>query len=201
MGVDPRLAGEAGDAVVMADVGAAVFAVAGPVGAGAVEGVGEGGAVRLGAGEHVMLVAPVFKFNGPDLTGDHLAGFRHRCADIDVVALAREQQSVAVELAEIGGDAHTVGIVPGALADAVPRVDGGAVRGGLGAEIGAPGAASCINSLRQGLAVGVRPGQTSEIGAVTRAHAGDEERQGPRRRPRRDLRHGGCVLCKSWGQG
>ncbi len=194
MGVDPRLAGEAGDAVVMAHIGATVFAVAGPVGASAVEGIGEGVAVWLGAGENVMLVTPVAEFHGPDFTRDHLAGFRHGGADVDEVAFARQQQGVAEQLAEVGGDAHTVGVVPGALADAVPCVDGGGVSGGLCREKSAPSAVARVHSFGQFLAMGVRPGQTAEVGTVTDTDAGDEEGHRPCRRPRRDLRHHGCVL-------
>ena len=81
----------------------------------------------------------------------------------------------AVQLGDVLGDHHALGILPRPLADAVARIHGGLAVGGLGREIGAPGLGAGARGLRQRLAVIVGAGETAEIGAVADADAGDEE--------------------------
>jgi hypothetical protein len=80
-----------------------------------------------------------------------------------------------MQLGGIPGDHDALGILPGSLADAVARIDGGLAVGALRRQIGPPGFCSGARGLRQGLAIIVGAGQTAEIGAVADADRGHEE--------------------------
>src|SRR4051812_46190021 len=115
-------------AVHMADHGVdVVVAVGGPVTAGMVVGTGDGTAEGIGAGQHVMLVRLVAA------AGNAHAFLVQRRTLVDVVAVARD---VAMQVGDVHRDDFALGIVPGAIADAVARVHG--ARAG-GAHIGMPG--------------------------------------------------------------
>ena len=91
-------------------------------------------------------------------------------------------QRVAVQFVDaLGHPPHSPVGEPRALADAVAGVYGA---GTLRAEIGAPGGGAAPGRRGQHLAVGVSPREALEVGAVTHAHAGDEERHRLRRRGR-----------------
>src|SRR5436305_1371983 len=135
---------------------------AGPVVAGQVEIAAEGAAIGAGAGQHVVLVGGIADaFDDVALLGQ--AGL---LADL----------VVAVQVVVAGGDDHALGVLPGALADAVAGIDGAALRGGVGAQIGVPGLAGTgAGGGRQRLAVGIRAGEAAEIAALAGTFAGYEE--------------------------
>src|SRR5436190_15037848 len=113
----PRSVPAAGP-VVMADLRSARPA-ARPVLARVVAGIRKSPAVRLRSRQHIVLVRLV-----PE-TVDRIAllGKRRRLGNI--VAETRGFDRIAVQIAEILSDPRPLGVVPRALADAVPRIDGG----------------------------------------------------------------------------
>src|SRR5437867_9251985 len=130
-----------------------------PVAAGAVLAGPERGAVGLGARQDVVHV-------------------RRVAAAVHRVALLRQRRLLgdvvrAVELGQVLGDDGALRVLPGAAADAIARVDGA---GALAAQVCVPGLAAGARRLREHLALLVRAGQTAEIGALSGAGAGDEER-------------------------
>src|SRR5947208_13208893 len=136
----------------MADHGGALR-VARPVVAGLVFARREGAAVRLRAGQRVVLVGGV-------------------AAAVDDVTLLGQggllrQIVVAVQFVDIFGDDDALGVlprpVPDAVADAVARIDRGPAVSRLRAEIGMPGLVTDHRALCEPLADLVRPGQTAEI--------------------------------------
>src|SRR5436305_2074980 len=133
-----------------------------PVLAGAVVAAGERGAVRLRSGQHVMAVRRVAA------AVDDLALFAERSLLGEVVG--------AMQLAEILGDHHALGVLPRTLADAVARVLRGLAVGGLRRQIRAPGFRARARRLRQRLAIIVGARKAAEIAAIADAGAGDEKR-------------------------
>src|SRR6516162_4765878 len=119
----------------MADHGRTILAAA-PIVAGQVDVVGKRAPLHVGAGQDVVLVGRV-----ADAVDDRAllrqAGFLG-----DLVA-------VAVQVVDAGGDDHAFGVLPGAAADAVAGIDGGARIGRIGAaaEIGVPGVAAGADRL------------------------------------------------------
>ena len=105
-------------------------------------------------------------------------------AVVDRAFLGQQQilgQGLGVQLIDIAGHQHALGIVPGARPDAIAGIDrrlrrraiGGGDGGG--AEIGVPLALGRARRLGQAGAIGVGPGQTAIVGALALADAGDEE--------------------------
>ena len=130
----------------------------GPPAAAEVLAGGERRPVRLGAGQDVVHVGAV----APRV--DHLALLVERGLLADFV--------LAVQLGHVLGDEGALDVVPGALADAVPRVL--RVRT-LGAQVGTPGLSAQSGLVREQLAVLVGAGQAAEVGPLAGADAGDEE--------------------------
>src|SRR5262249_39217356 len=79
-----------------------------------------------------------------------------------------------VQFGDVLGDDHALGVLPRALANAVARVDRARP---LRAEIRLPVLVAEPRRLRQVLAVLIGAGQTTEIAALARAGAGDEDRR------------------------
>src|SRR3989442_2447228 len=117
----------------------------------------ERGAVRLGAGQDVVHIRRVAT------PVDHLTLLGQRRLLADVV--------LAVQLGHVPGDDDALGVDPGALTDAVARVDRA---GTLRAQIRVPGLARPARRLRQHLTDPVRTGETAEVAALSRAGARDE---------------------------
>ena len=87
-----------------------------PVLTGMVGGIGISPAVRLRARQHIVLVRVV-----PE-TVDRLALFGKRGGFGNIVALSRRFERVAVQIAKVLSDARSLGVIPGAVPDAVPRI-------------------------------------------------------------------------------
>lgn len=106
----------------MADHGAGVGAVRGPVVAGEVpssgQARGKGAAMRIRSGEYVVFVSGAF---GAHPAVHRLALLRHRRVLIDEIAAAL---NVAVQIRDATGNHHAIGVVPGPVSDAVARIDG-----------------------------------------------------------------------------
>src|SRR6266568_2690063 len=79
----------------------------------------------------------------------------------------------AVKIVDAGRDDRALGILPGAVPDAIARVDGAAGR--IGAQIGAPGLAARAHRRCQLLAVPIRAFEPAEVGALAGSGAGDEK--------------------------
>jgi hypothetical protein len=86
-----------------------------------------------------------------------------------------------VQMRQVATNHLTLLVVPGTLADTVARVDGRLAVGGLRTEIGTPDLIPCPNALREQLTILIRPGETSQIRALTLAYAGHKERHRWRR--------------------
>ena len=82
----------------------------------------------------------------------------------------------AVQIGDAGGNHRALGILPRTVADAIASVDRAALRGLVGAQIGAPGFATCARGLRELLAVGISARETAQVGALAGPRTGDEER-------------------------
>ena len=135
-----------------------------PVLAGAVLAGGKRGAVGLRAGEDIVAVRRVAA------AVDDLALLAHR--------RLLGQAVLAVQLVDVPGDDHALGVEPWPLADAVAGVDRGLAVGGLGREIGTPGLAARACRLGERLAVVVGAGKAAEVTTVADRRAGDEEAHG-----------------------
>jgi hypothetical protein len=81
----------------------------------------------------------------------------------------RVDVGIAVQVVEVAGDDHPLGVLPGTLADAVARVHAIA-----GAEIRTPGAIAGAGGLGEGLAALVRALQPAQVGAAVVVR-GDKE--------------------------
>ena len=106
---------------------------------------------------------------------DRLAFFVEREFLVDAVAVAL---NVAVQVGNILSDDGSLGVVPRAIANAITRVHGRLAAGGRGAEVSPPRPTTGSRGLCKRLAVTIGACQTAEIGALPRAHAGDEEAHG-----------------------
>src|SRR5215204_6168284 len=140
-------------AVMMADHGGALGA-ARPVLAGHVGVACDCPTVGRGPGQNVVHVRRVAA------AVDGLALLAQRGLLVDLV-------SGAVKVVDVLRDRLALGVHPRPAPDAIARVDGRLPAGGLGAEIGVPGAAARARGLRQRLAVLVGPGQAAEIGSLS----------------------------------
>ena len=150
------------EAVMMAE-DRRTFAVLGPVAAGRVAAGRREHAFRIRSRQHVVRIDAV----SATADGRALLGECGRLGD-----LVRYR----VEIIDACGDDDALGILPRALADAVARVDAGVASRCGRAQIGAPVGLGGSCRLGKGLAVGVGAGEAAEIGAITLADAGDEER-------------------------
>src|SRR5882672_6452826 len=148
-------------AIDVTEHGAAEGAAA-PVVAGQVEVTRERFSVQVGAGQHVVHVWRVTA---------HL----HQLALLVVGVGANDLVVVAVQIGNAGGDHGALGVLPRAVADAITRVDGAALSGGIRAQIGAPGLAARARRLGKLLAVRISARKPAKVGALARAGAGDEE--------------------------
>src|SRR4029077_14735778 len=83
--------------------------------------------------------------------------------------------AIRMQVGDAIRDLDSLGIIPGTLADAVPRIQGRFSICGTDAQIGAPVAATCSDSRGQLLAVRVGPCQSAKICAVSRSLAGNEK--------------------------
>src|SRR5205814_10261669 len=170
-------------------------AVARPVVARMVHGVGVRAAVRLGAGQDVVLVRRV-----ADAVHDALL-FVQRELLAECVAKSGLLDRVAVELGDALRDSLPSGVVPRSIPDAVARIHG--IRA-LGAQIGVPHCAAASGRRRQRLAMSIRAGETANVRPISFSDTGDEERHGLwwtllsarlTRRRRRLSSRGGGLLC------
>ena len=128
--------------------------------------VGEARAVELRAGQHVVLVGRIAA-----------AVVLH--AFLVQRVLQAQLVVVAVQIGNVLRYLHALGVVPGAGADAILRIEC------VSAEIGVPSLAALAGCGGQRLAMRVRSGQAAEIGSVAGSDAGDEEAHA------RVLSHGG----------
>jgi hypothetical protein len=144
----------------MSDLNRAI-AAAGPVVAGLVITWRIRSAVGLRAGEDVVLV------RGIAAGGHDVAFFSQRRFLVEVV--------VAVELGDVFRDDDALDVLPRPAPDAVPGVDGRLPRRGAGAQVGAPDVAAGACGIGQRLAMPVRTRQSTEVGALAPAGAGNEE--------------------------
>src|SRR6185369_2503356 len=131
------------------------FAALRPVAAGAVFARGERRAVGLGAGENVVGVRVV-------------AAPVHRRAFLGQRGLLVEVR-VGVQVGDALRDHLALGVLPGALADAVLGVDRLVA---LRAQVGMPSVAARARRLRERLAVLVGAGEAAVVGAFAGAGAG-----------------------------
>src|SRR5262249_23631594 len=113
---------------------------AGPVPTGAILAGGESLAVRLRAGQHVVIVRRIAD------AGDHGAALGQRRLRAELVV-------IAVQVIDVLRDHLALEVLPRALADAVASIDRLGATGRLRAEIGVPGLAAGPCALRQGLAM------------------------------------------------
>src|SRR4051794_7790365 len=146
----------------MTDNRRALGAVLRPVAAGLVAFRSERRAVGLRAGQNVVHVGIVAEA-------------------VDDFALLVErgllgQVVLAVQLGDVLGNDHALGVLPWALADAVARIDGHRATSRLRREIGVPGLSAGACRLRQRLAIFVGAVEPAEIRAFAGSGAGDEER-------------------------
>src|SRR5438477_10381054 len=135
-----------------------------PVVALHVLGTRERSAIGFGAGEYVVLV-------------------RRIAASVDDVALLGQrgllvEVVVAVQLREVLGNHDPFGVLPWALADPVAGVGRRRSAAGTGAEVGVPGVIAGARRRGQALAVLVGTRESTVIGALAGACAGDEESHG-----------------------
>ncbi len=155
--------------------------VAGVVRARGVERSAHRATERIRPSEHVMHVWRVT--NAVD--GQSFFGKR-----VNLVHLIAIAHNVAVQIGHSRRDQRTLGIVPRPRADAIARVDRLAVSAN-GTEIRMPRASDQraeSNRLGECLTVSVGAGQSTEIGPITFADTGDEERHRSSR-----LRGGGSL--------
>jgi hypothetical protein len=92
--------------------------------------------------------------------------------------LLAQVHELTVQLIQVFSHHDAIGVVPGAEANAVARVDGGLITFGVNAQIGSPGFALGTGNFRQSLAVGIGTSQSTQIGAVAGTGAGDKETHG-----------------------
>src|SRR2546427_13035030 len=119
----------------------------GPVPAGMVSAVGISPAIRLRAGEHIVLIGRVA---GPL---NRVAFFGERRGLIDVIAETGNLHRVSMQIRQALRDAGALGAIPGSLANAIAGVDGRLAAGCAGAEIGVPGSVAGSRGCGQGLGV------------------------------------------------
>src|SRR5262245_12768607 len=84
-----------------------------------------------------------------------------------------------MKLGDVHGNTLSACVIPGAHSNAIARVDGAR---SLSAEVRVPGCRAPASGSGQGLAIRVSAGQSAIIGAVTLAHARNEETHWLRRR-------------------
>jgi hypothetical protein len=139
------------------------FPAAGPVPASGIATGRRIQALRVRAGQDVVHVV------GLSATARNLfALLAERGFSSDLVV-------VAMQILNARGDDHAFGVLPGAFADAVTRVDAGLAARFCRAQIGAPGLAFAPGRFRELLAVRIRAGKPAEVRALAGAFAGDEE--------------------------
>src|SRR5262249_6481759 len=135
----------------------------GPVATGAILACRESAAVRLRAGQRIVIVR-------------RHSDARHDGAALGERGLLAELVVGAVQIIDVLRDGLFLEVHPRAAANAVARVDGLAAARRLRAEIRAPGLAAGASALRERLAMTVGAFKPAEIGALAGAGAGDEER-------------------------
>src|SRR4051794_31145969 len=130
-----------------------------PVAACRVIRPGNNSSVALSACEHVVHVGCI---------GSTL----HRHASLIECCLLVDLVLIAVKIHDIGGNLHSLGVEPGAIANAVFGVCPSA---SLCGKICVPSLARGTSGLGEGLAVSVSALQTPEIATFFQTYAGDEE--------------------------
>ena len=103
---------------------------------------------------------------------NRLSFFVKRVGHTDEVADARLFQRVAVQFGNAARDDLAALVVPGAVADAIARVDG---VGALRAEIGMPRHIATPDRSRERLTMGIGAGESSQVRAAAKSDAGHEE--------------------------
>src|SRR5262249_24804345 len=78
-----------------------------------------------------------------------------------------------VQTGDVIRDLHSLGVVPGTLANAIAGIHSRLAIFRAGTQVGAPGAVARSNTLTQVLAVGVGSFQSTDISAIARSLAGD----------------------------
>ena len=106
---------------------------------------------------------------------DRLALFVERELLVDAVAVAL---NVAVQVGDVLSDDGSLGVVPRTIADAITGVHRRLTAGCRRAEVSPPRSTAGSRGLGERLAVTIGTCETSEIGSIPRAHAGDEEAHG-----------------------
>ncbi len=134
-----------------------------PIAAGFVLPGRERSAIRLRASERIVLIGIVAA------AINDVAPLGQRCLLGEMV--------VPVQLVAIPGDDGAFGVLPGAAAYAVARVDGRLPIGRLSAEIRMPTAITGSRRLGELLAVPIRAFETAEIRALSEAGAGHKKAQ------------------------
>ena len=133
-----------------------------PITAGPVLTGREGPAIRLRAGQRVVIVRRITP------SRDHGATLGQRGPAVEPIV-------VAMQIIDAFRDNFALEILPGAAPDAVAGVDGDPAIRGLRAEIGPPGLAACARRLCQSLALPVRAIQSAQVGTLAEPGAGDKE--------------------------
>ena len=155
----------------MADHGAAVGAVIGPIAASKilVPGCpwGKGSTMGVRARENVVLVSRPLR---PDATVHHFALFSQRRLSKDQIAVSLD---ITMQIGEAGGNQDAFGIVPGPVTNPVARIDGRLRGRAIRAQISAPGAIARSHFRGQTLANGIGAGESAEIAAMR--FAGNKE--------------------------
>ena len=154
----------------------AVF-LARPIVAGVIAAVGEGAALSRRAGEDFMADGAGMRLHiGPGLV---IRGFRRtapRIADAFLVQRGTWRETLhGVKVIDIARDHLAMRVIPGAGANAVARVDGGATRTVLRAQISMPCVIARAHGCCKPLAMRVHSREAAEIGALLYAGAGDEK--------------------------
>src|SRR5207244_6811966 len=137
------------------------LAALGPICASDVFAAGERRAVRLRAGEDVVLVRRVAA------SIDDVPLFGQRGLLVEVV--------VAVQLGYIAGNDDSLDVLPWTIADALARVDRRRARGRTRAEIRAPGVISRAGGGGERLAMLVRAREPAKIRPLAGTRAGHEK--------------------------
>src|SRR5471032_2069805 len=161
----------AAGAVEVAQLRGTVGGAAGVVLARMAGSVGIGTAIRLRAGDDVMLVRLVAR------ALHRLVLFGEDGGARQVVAETGGVQRIAMQVRHVARDHGAARVEPGPVADAVARIDSRLAVGSLRSQIRAPGLLAGADRFGQLLTVRIGAGQAAEVRAFAQAFAGDEETQ------------------------
>lgn len=133
--------------------------------------IGKGPAIGLGTCDDVVLIGliacPLNRF----------ILFSQRCRARKIVAEPCGVKTVPVQISNILRDLCAPSVMPRALTDPVPGINRRGTIGSLGTEIGMPGFSTSPHCRSQGLAMGIRPFQSTQISPFADTGTGDKETQ------------------------